>query len=922
MIHIRKRHIVVCLLAALLLSVTVASADIGTVTASYLYLREDATSDSDALTKLREGTEVDILDKDGHWYKVSYGQYEGYVYDAYITVSEDDDLQKGDSGTAVKKVQERLKELGYYSATCDGDFGNVTVKAVKAFQEKNGLSETGVVDEKTQKKLDSSSAIKADGTKASASSSSTSSSTTAKDDGILRKGDKGDAVKKLQQRLKDLGYYTYSCDSSYGDRTVEAVKAFQKKNGLTQDGVAGTVTQKKLYADSAIAADGKTVEADKEEDKDTTTLKKGDEGDAVKKLQKRLKELGYYTPSVADGEYGTKTVEAVKAFQKKNGLSQDGIAGPATQKKLYADSAIAANGKTEEADKEDDKDTTTLQKGDEGDAVKKLQKRLKELGYYTPTVADGEYGSKTVEAVKAFQKKNGLTQDGVAGPTTQAKLYADSAIAANGKTEADDKEEDKDTTTLQTGDKGDAVKKLQQRLKELGYYIYGIDSSYGNRTVEAVKSFQKKNGLNQDGIAGATTQAKLYSESAIGANDKTDDAEDEDATLRKGDEGDAVKKLQRRLMELGYYTLSVADGDYGSKTVEAVKAFQKKNGLTQDGVAGPATQAKLYSESAIAAKDKVEEDKDEEDTATLSKGDKGDAVKKLQQRLKDLGYYKYGIDSSYGDRTVEAVKAFQKNNNLTVDGVAGPTTQTKLYSSSAVGATGSSNSTLATNQTLAQGDAGTQVKLLQERLKELGYYNTTIDSDYGYRTAEAVSDFQRANGLNVTGKADSTTLKKLVSSSALSKEDAEKAEENEKKYVTEQLDWFKDGESTFPKKAIIKVKDCKTGLIFNAKVLYGTNHLDVEPLTASDTATLLKINGGVEFSYKRRPVLVQYDGHVYAASIYSEPHGDQTITDNNFDGQFCLHFYGSKLHKKDENGVQVVDSDHQKCVNEAMKYTW
>ena len=81
-------------------------------------------------------------------------------------------------------------------------------------------------------------------------------------------------------------------------------------------------------------------------------------------------------------------------------------------------------------------------------------------------------------------------------------------------------------------------------------------------------------------------------------------------------------------------------------------------------------------------------------------------------------------------------------------------------------------------------------------------------------------------------------------------------------------------------------------------------------------AGLVKINGGT-FSWRRRAVLVKYNGHVYAASIYSEPHGTNTILDNNFDGQFCLHFYGSKTH-----GTDRVDADHQKCVEQAMKATW
>ena len=660
MIHMSKKFVLACLLAiAVLILAGTALADTAEVTATSLYLREEATSDSKALLLLRQGKSLEILDKTGHWYKVSYGNYIGYVYDEYVEVYGDGTLQKGDKNASVKAVQERLKELGYYNNTCDGSFGNVT---------------------------------------------------------------------------------------------VNAVKAFQKKNGLTQDGKVNEATMKKLTSASAIAANGKTVvtEDKKEETADDGTLKKGAKGSEVKKLQQRLKELGYYK-STCDSEYGNVTVTAVKAFQKKNGLTADGVAGASTLKKLYSTSAIGANGKTEqEEEKEEPKDDGTLKQGAKGDAVKKVQQRLKALGYYSNSI-DGDYGYRTVEAVKAFQKKNGLTADGVCGESTLTKLNSSSAIGANGKTDKEEeKEEVKDDGTLKKGSKGTAVKEVQKRLKELGYYTYGIDGDYGDRTVTAVKNFQKKNGLTADGVCGESTLKKLNSDDAIAAN--------------------------------------------GSTTVE-----------------------------------------------------------------------------------------------------------------------------LNTSQTLQKGDNGAQVKALQSALKKLGYYTNSLDSDYGYRTAEAVSAFQRANGLTVNGVANPATLRKLVSSSAISKAEADKKAEEEKAptYKTENLDWFKNGYKVFPKRAIIQIKDVRTGLIFNAQVLYGTNHLDAEPLTKADTAILLKINGGVDFTWHRRPMLVKYNGHVYAASIYSEPHGDQTITDNNFDGQFCLHFYGSKTH-----GTGEVKQDHQECIAEALKATW
>ena len=74
--------------------------------------------------------------------------------------------------------------------------------------------------------------------------------------GILTVGAKGDDVTKLQQRLKDLGYLSGKVDGQYGGGTKRAVIAFQRRNGLDTDGVAGQETQAKLYAEDAQAAPG------------------------------------------------------------------------------------------------------------------------------------------------------------------------------------------------------------------------------------------------------------------------------------------------------------------------------------------------------------------------------------------------------------------------------------------------------------------------------------------------------------------------------------------------------------------------------------------------------------------------------------------------------------------------------------------
>ena len=290
-------------------------------------------------------------------------------------------------------------------------------------------------------------------------------------------------------------------------------------------------------------------------------------------------------------------------------------------------------------------------------------------------------------------------------------------------------------------------------------------------------------------------------------------------------------------------------------------------------------------------------------TTRLEKGSTGSDVKDLQTKLKKLGYYDAYVDGDYGDTTVAAVKAFQKKYNLTADGVAGSETLKKLDSAYK----NADSNTSTDDDSLRKGATGTAVKTLQTNLKKLGFYTAYVDGSFGSTTESAVKAFQKKYGLTADGVAGSATLKKIESAVASA---------SSGKITTERLDWFNGGKYVIPNGAVFQIKDVSTGLIFSARRQSGGNHMDAEPLTAEDTAILKKINGGT-FSWRRRAVLVKYNGHVYAASIYSEPHGTNTILDNNFDGQFCLHFYGSKTH-----GTDRVDADHQKCVEQAMKATW
>ena len=154
------------------------------------------------------------------------------------------------------------------------------------------------------------------------------------DDGTLFNGCSGEEVKAMQQALIDLGYLEGKADGKFGDKTEEAVKAFQRKNGLTSDGLAGKKTRSMLETarkgSNSTPVTGKAAKAPVYSE---GTLFNGCSGEEVRVMQEALIELGYLEGK-ADGKFGNQTEKAVRTFQRKNGLTSDGLAGKKTRSLL------------------------------------------------------------------------------------------------------------------------------------------------------------------------------------------------------------------------------------------------------------------------------------------------------------------------------------------------------------------------------------------------------------------------------------------------------------------------------------------------------------------------------------------------------------------------------------------------------------
>ena len=210
-----------------------------------------------------------------------------------------------------------------------------------------------------------------------------------------------------------------------------------------------------------------------------------------------------------------------------------------------------------------------------------------------------------------------------------------------------------------------AVAHLQEELTDLGYYEGPHDGVFDEETHTALKQLQVEEGLEESGELDQPTRAVL-------------------AALAGKSDALAVKAMQTALTELGLYS-GLIDGDYGPATEAAIEEVQREANLEVDGAFGPETAAALNEryEEEVVSKMPVDEvgdvSADQGEGAPLLKaGSKGEAVKRLQERLAKLGYRPGNADGAFGAETASAVMAFEKHESLGRDGVAGPQVRARL----------------------------------------------------------------------------------------------------------------------------------------------------------------------------------------------------------------------------------------------------
>jgi peptidoglycan hydrolase-like protein with peptidoglycan-binding domain len=323
------------------------------------------------------------------------------------------------------------------------------------------------------------------------------------------------------------------------------------------------------------------------------TLEMASVGSDVLNFQTKLCEQGFLK-SQPTGIFDIATQEAVFNLQSSLGLEETGIATADVQEALE-EGVSAFEG------------YPVLSSSSKGVAVRNLQARLRHLRYMVSSVS-GMMDAETVDAVKGFAEASDLQFDGsVVDATLQERLYSADAPQNPGYCD------------LSYGQVAPAVSDLDSRLKELGYYTGSPTSYYNQKTADAVSLYQQVASLGVDGKASSGLIGMIFSADALvcpaelspqSTGDVLSDTTGQTISDRQlkimrkwltkqfavnHTDKQAVKRLQMRLVRLGFMTVDQVSMIYDQNTLDAVKTLQAEMGLKTDGVPTKDTMSAIFS---------------------------------------------------------------------------------------------------------------------------------------------------------------------------------------------------------------------------------------------------------------------------------------------------------------------------------------
>ncbi len=523
----------------------------------------------------------------------------------------------------------------------------------------------------------------------------------------LRQGSRGAAVFTLQRQLnRSTKVYPFlgklTVDGVFGSRMAATVRAFQKQFNLTADGVVGRQTWYKISYIYVSVKDLAELTSEGETSTGTlsngtwnaTVLSTGASGSAVEQVQFWLNTLAQYDsaiPSVkVDGVFGTATANAVRAFQRKYGLTVDGIVGQTTWKELYDEFlSIQSDNGTPNA-----YPGTALREGSSGQNARLVQFWLKIARTMYPSLntltVDGKFGAGTAAAVRRFQSYFGLAGDGVVGRTTWNKLYEVYNDIANRLLTASLRPGEY-PGILRRGSTGTAVRELQFYLYLMSAYesripVVSIDGSFGAATEKAVRDYQRFAKLTVDGVVGRATWNSLYGKASIlrvsGPVVTLKRLPYPGTPLAVGATGDAVLYYNLLLQRIAYYFDSVESPPlsdrYTDETAVSTRSAQALLDLPETGAADaePWTAVEALSLQLAAVSPNPDRDAGQADAypgRAMKEGSVGPDVGQIEQWLNGRDMRNCGEDYvtenfRFGPKETEGVRAAQERADLLLTG--------------------------------------------------------------------------------------------------------------------------------------------------------------------------------------------------------------------------------------------------------------
>lgn len=338
---------------------------------------------------------------------------------------------------------------------------------------------------------------------------------------------------------------------------------------------------------------------------------------------------------------------------------------------------------------------------------------------------------------------------------------------------------------LRIGSSGQEVFEMQEFLNAIAVnypiipVIFPVNGVFKENTEAAVRAFQRQFNLNVDGVVGKATWykisyiyaavRKLAELGSIGRIEDLYSGQYPGTPLRQGDRGVEVQLLQFYLSSISVFYPQIPnvtiDGIFGQNLLKAVLNFQQNFGLIDDGIVGRSTWEKIYAVyDTLSDKIVPEENIPAYPGRTFQQGSSGEEVLRIQRALNTISTQYPGIpmlveDGFFGSATTTAVRAFQRQFSLTVDGIVGELTWSKIFEISALIEEGELNGedmppypgTL-----LRVGSRGAAVQLMQERLNSISIYYPVIpqiaaDGIFGNTTRQAVVTFQQLMGISADG---------------------------------------------------------------------------------------------------------------------------------------------------------------------------